>query len=36
MVDYRHMTYRDIQDKPFDGVLVNPPYFDRRSGASPT
>ena len=25
--DYRHMTYRDIQDKPFDGVIVNPPFM---------
>ena len=34
--DYRHMTYRDIQDKPFDGVIVNPPFYDCESGAKPT
>ena len=30
------MTYRDIQDKPFDGVIVNPPFYDCESGAKPT
>ena len=34
--DYRHMSYRDIQDKPFDGVIVNPPFYDCESGAKPT
>lgn len=34
--DYRHMSYRDIQDKPFDGVIVNPPFYDSESGAKPT
>lgn len=34
--DYRHITYRDIQDKPFDGVIVNPPFYDCESGAKPT
>ena len=34
--DYRHISYRDIQDKPFDGVIVNPPFYDSESGAKPT
>ena len=34
--DYRHMSYRDVQDKPFDGVIVNPPFYDCESGAKPT
>jgi len=34
--DYRHMSYRDVQDKPFDGVIVNPPFYDYESGAKPT
>ena len=34
--DYRHMSYRDVQDKPFDGVIVNPPFYDSESGAKPT
>ena len=34
--DYRHMSYRDVQDKPFDGVIVNPPFYDCERGAKPT
>ena len=33
--DYRHMSYRDVQDKPFDGVIVNPPFYDCESGGKP-
>ena len=25
--DYRYMSYLDVQDKPFDGVIVNPPFL---------
>lgn len=33
--DYRNLSYRDLQDKPFDGVIVNPPFYDCESGALP-
>ena len=33
--DYRHMSYRDIQDKPFDGVIVNPPFMIMKAVQSP-
>ena len=34
--DYRHMSYHDVQDKPIDGVIVNPPFMIVRKGAKPT
>jgi len=33
--DYRTMNYQQFGSKPFDGVLVNPPYFDHRRGEVP-
>ncbi|WP_251425274.1 tRNA1(Val) (adenine(37)-N6)-methyltransferase [Veillonella agrestimuris] len=34
--DYRYMQYQLFGDKPFDGVLVNPPYFDHAGGNVPS
>ena len=33
--DYRTMNYHQFGAKPFDGVLVNPPYFNHRRGEVP-
>lgn len=33
--DYRQMSYQMFANKPFDGVLVNPPYFDHTGGDVP-
>ena len=33
--DYRTMSYHQFGPKPFDGVLVNPPYFDHHGGKVP-
>ena len=29
------MNYQQFGSKPFDGILVNPPYFDHRRGEVP-
>ena len=33
--DYRQISYHQFGAKPFDGVLVNPPFFDYASGLAP-
>lgn len=33
--DYCTMNYQQFGSKPFDGILVNPPYFDHRRGEVP-